>query len=149
MRILLQRVTSASVRIGGETIASVDSGLLVLICAMRGDTAETAERMASRISRLRIFRDERGKMNLSVKDTGGQILVVSQFTLAADMRSGNRPGFSYAAPPELGEQLYLHFADTLRSAGLSVSTGIFGADMQVSLENDGPVTIWMDSAERS
>ena len=119
--------------------------LLILICAMGGDGEAEAQKMASKIAKLRIFRDEQDRMNRSVLDVGGKALVVSQFTLAADTSRGNRPGFSTAAPPEEGERLYLAFADALRAQGIPVATGQFGADMAVSLVNDGPVTIWMDS----
>ena len=146
MRALLQRVSSARVEVAGETVGATGPGLLILICAMQGDTPEIAEKLAARILKLRIFRDGAGKMNLSLPDTGGAALVVSQFTLAADTSRGNRPGFSAAAPPDLGEALYLHFADALRRHGVSVQTGQFGADMAVSLVNDGPVTIWLDTA---
>ena len=109
----------------------------------------TAEKLAARVAKLRIFKDDAGKMNLSVGDIGGACLVVSQFTLAADTSSGNRPGFSSAAPPAQGERLYTHFAAHLGALGLPVQTGEFGADMAVELLNDGPVTIWMDSADRA
>lgn len=145
MRALVQRVTSARVDVAGETVGEIDHGLLILVCAMAGDDAPVAEKLARKISKLRIFRDEAGRMNKSVVDTGGAALVVSQFTLAADTRSGNRPGFSAAAPPELGETLVQNFADTLATLGLTVAQGIFGADMAVSLVNDGPVTIWFDT----
>jgi D-tyrosyl-tRNA(Tyr) deacylase len=111
---------------------------------MAGDSEAEAARLAAKIAKLRIFKDGQGKMNLSVRDIGGSALVVSQFTLAADLR-GNRPGFSTAAPPEAGERLYLHFNDCLSGEGVPVSHGRFGADMDVSLVNDGPVTIWMDT----
>lgn len=149
MRALIQRVLEAEVKVEGEAIGRIGHGLLVLVCAMRGDPDDAAEKLASRIARLRIFRDEAGKMNRSVQDIGGSVLVVSQFTLAADTRTGNRPGFSSAEVPERGEALYLRFAEALRTLGLPVETGSFGADMQVSLINDGPVTIWMDSADRA
>ena len=146
MRALLQRVQSAQVRVDGDLIGATGPGLLILICAMQGDERTQAEKMASRIAKLRIFKDDQGKMNRSLRDTGGSALVVSQFTLAADTSRGNRPGFSAAAPPAEGERLYEYFADCLRSEGIAVETGRFGADMQVSLVNDGPVTIWLDDA---
>lgn len=149
MRALIQRVASASVTVEGNEIARIGRGLLVLVCAMRGDDAQTAAKLAARTARLRIFRDDQGRMNRSLLDTGGSALVVSQFTLAADLRSGNRPGFSAAAAPEDGLTLYQHFADALQAQGVAVRTGAFGADMQVSLVNDGPVTIWMDSGDRA
>lgn len=144
MRALLQRVSEAQVRVDGEVIGQCGPGLMILVCAMQGDTDANAETLAAKISKCRIFHDNQGKMNRSVLDIGGSALVVSQFTLAADTRSGNRPGFSTAAPPAEGERLYEHFADTLRGLGLPVETGRFGADMKVSLVNDGPVTIWLD-----
>ncbi len=146
MRALVQRVAQARVDVAGEAIGQTGPGLLVLVCAMQGDSEAQAEALAAKIHKLRIFRDEAGKMNLALKDTGGGALVVSQFTLAADTRSGNRPGFSTAAPPETGERLYQHFASALRALGVPVETGRFGADMAVHLVNDGPVTIWLDTA---
>ena len=148
MRALIQRVSEASVEVEGQIIGQTGPGLLVLVCAMQGDTEAVAENLAARIAKLRIFRDDQGRMNRSVLDTGGSTLVISQFTLAADTRSGNRPGFSTAAIPEIGEQLYQYFANALRDQGLGVETGKFGADMKVRLLNDGPVTIWMDSDDR-
>ena len=149
MRALVQRVAEAEVTVAGRSTGRIGPGLLVLVCAMQGDDAAAAEKLAARVAKLRIFRDAADKMNLSVQDIGGAVLVVSQFTLAADTRTGNRPGFSTAAPPTEGERLYLHFAQALRDLGLPVETGEFGADMRVALVNDGPVTIWMDSADRS
>ena len=145
MRALVQRVASARVDVAGETVGQTGAGVLVLVCAMQGDTPAQAETLAAKIHKLRIFRDDAGKMNRALKDTGGGALVVSQFTLAADTRSGNRPGFSTAAAPDLGEQLYLHFAAALRALSVTVETGRFGADMAVHLVNDGPVTIWLDT----
>lgn len=149
MRALIQRVADASVTVDGRVTGQIGPGLLVLVCAMKGDDASVAEKLAARVAKLRIFRDEGGKMNRSVLDMGGAALVVSQFTLAADTRSGNRPGFSSAAAPELGEALYEAFAAALRQLGIPVAMGEFGADMQVALTNSGPVTIWMDSADRA
>ena len=149
MRALIQRVTEARVTIAGETVGAIGPGLMVLVCAMQGDPDDAPEKLAARVAKLRIFRDEAGKMNRSVQDIGGAALVVSQFTLAADTRTGNRPGFSSAEGPARGETLYLRFADALRDLGLTVETGRFGADMQVALVNDGPVTIWMDSTDRA
>lgn len=146
MRAILQRVSQAAVHIDGERIGEVGKGLLVLVCAMAGDTEAQAERLAQKIAKLRIFKDDQGKMNLSVRDIGGGALVVSQFTLAADLR-GNRPGFSTAAPPAVGERLYLHFSQSLAAEGIPVSNGQFGADMAVNLVNDGPVTIWMNTED--
>jgi len=138
---LLQRVREASVNVAGVQIGAIGSGLLVLLCAERGDTESHAERMLAKILKLRIFADGAGKMNRSVQDVGGGLLVVSQFTLAADTSSGNRPGFSSAAAPADGERLYNYFVHKARSAHGSVETGQFAADMQVALVNDGPVTI--------
>ncbi|MEY8801517.1 D-aminoacyl-tRNA deacylase [Leisingera sp. XS_AS12] len=148
MRALIQRVTEASVTVDNEVCGEIGPGLLVLVCAMHGDDEAAAEQLAAKIAKLRIFKDEAGRMNRSVLDTGGSVLVVSQFTLAADTRSGNRPGFSQAAPPVEGQRLYLHFAEAVRQQGLTVATGRFGADMKVALVNDGPVTIWLDTAQR-
>ena len=145
MRALLQRVTQASVTVEDKIIGQIDAGLLVLVCAMPEDTEETAKALALKISKLRLFKDEAGKMNLSLTQTGGSALVVSQFTLAADTRRGTRPGFSYAAKPDVAETLYLQFASALRDLGLPVETGKFGADMSVALTNDGPVTLWLDT----
>ena len=125
-------------------IGEINAGLLVLVCAMAGDSEAQATALAAKISKLRIFKDEAGKMNRSVLDIGGAALVVSQFTLAADTSRGNRPGFSTAAPPKEGEVLYEYFAQALAGLGVPVQTGRFGADMSVELVNDGPVTIWMD-----
>ncbi|UWQ77928.1 D-tyrosyl-tRNA(Tyr) deacylase [Leisingera sp. S132] len=147
MRALIQRVSEASVTVDGEVIGEVGPGLLVLICAMAGDSEAQADQLAAKISKLRIFKDEAGKMNRSVLDTGGSVLVVSQFTLAADTRSGNRPGFSTAAAPADGERLYGYFAARLEALGLKTAKGRFGADMKVRLLNDGPVTIWMDTEQ--
>ncbi len=140
---LLQRVRRAQVDVGGQTIGAIGHGLLVLVCAEPTDTTVTAERLLAKVLKLRIFGDEAGKMNLSVQDVQGGLLIVSQFTLAADTRSGNRPGFKDAAPPEQGRALYQHFVDRARAQHPVVATGEFGADMQVSLLNDGPVTIPM------
>ena len=145
MRALLQRVTQASVTVDGAVIGRVGPGLLVLVCAMQGDAEAQADQLAAKIAKLRIFQDEAGKMNLSVRDIGGGALVVSQFTLAADTSRGNRPGFSSAAPPDDGKRLYEYFAARLAEEGVPVETGQFGADMKVELLNDGPVTIWMEA----
>lgn len=144
MRAVLQRVTEARVHVDGALIGETGKGFLILVCAMGGDTEAQAERLAAKIAKLRVFKDDQGKMNLSVKDISGSALVVSQFTLAADLR-GNRPGFSTAAPPAEGERLYKHFSQALEKEGVPVANGQFGADMAVTLVNDGPVTIWMDT----
>lgn len=145
MRALVQRVASASVAVSNTVIGEIGEGLLILVCAMGGDSEAEAEALAARIAKLRIFRDEAGKMNRSLLDVRGAALVVSQFTLAADTSRGNRPGFSSAAPPDVGERLYLRFARAIAEQGVPVATGRFGADMQVSLVNDGPVTIWVET----
>ena len=145
MRALVQRVSEAAVRVGGATLGEIGPGLLVLVCAMQGDGEAQADALAAKIAKLRIFKDEAGKMNRALKDTGGAALVVSQFTLAADTSRGNRPGFSTAAPPAEGERLYDYFAQQLRGERIEVAMGRFGADMKVSLVNDGPVTIWLET----
>jgi D-aminoacyl-tRNA deacylase len=138
---LLQRVSQARVVIAGETEGQISAGMLVLVCAEPGDTDAVSQRVLSKILKLRIFGDGQGKMNRSVQDVGGGLLIVSQFTLAADTQSGNRPGFTGAAPPALGEALYNRFVAAARAQHPLVQTGRFGADMQVHLVNDGPVTI--------
>ena len=145
MRAVVQRVSRASVTVSGAVLGEIGPGLMVLVCAMDGDGEYTAQALARKVAKLRIFRDDDGRMNRSVIDTGGSALVISQFTLAADTSRGNRPGFSAAAPPEMGERLYLAFAAALQSEGVPVATGRFGADMAVELVNDGPVTIWIDT----
>ena len=145
MRAVVQRVTQAAVRVDGRLTGEIGPGLLILVCAMQGDTEAQADQLAAKIAKLRIFRDDAGKMNLSLRDTGGAALIVSQFTLAADLR-GNRPGFSTAAPPDEGRRLYEFFSDRMRDQGITTANGEFGADMAVSLLNDGPVTIWLDTA---
>ena len=141
MKALLQRVSQAAVRVSGETIGTIGPGLLILVCAMQGDDSTKPAQLAAKISKLRIFRDDQDKMNRSLLDSGGAALVVSQFTLSADTSRGNRPGFSAAAAPSLGEALYIAFAAELTKLGITTAAGRFGADMQVSLTNDGPVTI--------
>ncbi|GGA14711.1 D-aminoacyl-tRNA deacylase [Neptunicoccus cionae] len=144
MRCLLQRVSQGAVSVDGEVIGETGPGLVVLACAMQGDTQTNVQAMAKKLTALRIFKDENGRMNRSLLDTGGGVLVISQFTLAADTKSGNRPGFSAAAPPEESERLYELLCATLSDMGITVGKGRFGADMQVSLVNDGPVTIWLE-----
>ncbi|KFL30788.1 D-tyrosyl-tRNA(Tyr) deacylase [Devosia riboflavina] len=144
MRALVQRVQSASVTVDSEISGQIGPGLLVLVCAMQDDTDDLANWLAQKIAKLRIFEDDAGKMNRSVLDIGGSALVVSQFTLAADTK-GNRPGFSRAAPPERGRDLYEKFSAALNASGVPVANGVFGADMKVALVNDGPVTIWLDT----
>jgi D-aminoacyl-tRNA deacylase len=143
VRALLQRVSEASVEVGGERIAEIGPGLLALVAAGAGDGDQDARRLADKIARLRIFGDEQGRMNRSLIDVAGSVLCVSQFTLYADVARGNRPGFTGAAAPDDGRVLVDAVADQLRVAGLDVHTGRFGAHMRVSLVNDGPVTIWL------
>ena len=146
VRAVVQRVSRAAVRVDGETIGACGAGLLALVGARHEDTAETAVRLAVKVARLRIFPDEEGRFDRSLLDTGGEALVVSQFTLLADSRrqKGTRPDFSKAARPEVAEPLYERFCDALRELGVPVQTGVFGARMQVSLVNDGPVTLVLD-----
>ncbi len=148
MKAVIQRVRSASVTVAEECIAVIEGGLLVLLGVEQGDEKKDADYLADKISGLRIFEDEQGKMNLSVEDCAGKLLVVSQFTLLADCRKGKRPGFSLAAAPELAEPLCDYFCQAVRNMGLEVETGRFRADMQVNLVNDGPVTIILDSRKR-
>jgi len=147
VRVLLQRVSRASVTVDGQVVGAIGPGLLLLVGVRRGDDQATAEWMAQKVANLRIFEDEAGKMNRSVLEVGGSALVVSQFTLYADVRKGRRPSFIEAAPPEEARPLVDAFAAALRRLGLPVETGVFGAHMDVELVNDGPVTIWLDSAE--
>lgn len=144
MRCLLQRVTSASVTVNTEIIGQTGPGLLVFACAMQGDTETNVISMAHKLVKLRIFQDDAGKINRSILDVGGSVLIVSQFTLAADTRSGNRPGFSQAASPDIGRRLYESLCEHVAILGVPVQTGCFGADMQVALVNDGPMTIWVE-----
>lgn len=145
MRAVLQRVTQASCTVGGQVTGRTGPGLLVLLAVAPDDTAATARTLAAKTARLRIFNDEAGKMNLSVQDTGGGVLSISQFTLYADTRRGNRPSFTGAAAPDHARALYQVFNEALRGAGLSVGEGVFGAHMVLDLTNDGPVTITLDS----
>jgi D-tyrosyl-tRNA(Tyr) deacylase len=143
LRALVQRVGEARVTVADEEVGAIGPGLLVLLCAMRGDGPDAPARMAAKLARLRVFRDEAGRMNRSLLEVGGAALVVSQFTLAAETK-GNRPGFSAAAPPEEGEAAYEATVAALRDLGIETATGRFGADMAVALVNDGPVTIPID-----
>jgi len=145
MRALLQRVTNASVTVNGAIIGQVDAGLLIFVCAMPDDTEATAQALAAKIAKLRLFKDDAGKMNLSLAQTGGSALIVSQFTLAADTSRGTRPGFSYAAKPDQANALYEHFITCIKALDVPTQTGQFGADMSVALTNDGPVTLWIDT----
>ena len=141
MMSVIQRVSQARVEVDGRITGQIGQGLLVLLCAERGDTEAEADKLLAKLLKLRIFSDAAGKMNLSVQDVGGGLLIVSQFTLAADTAGGNRPSFTQAAPPDEGRRLYDHFVAAARAAHSQVATGEFGADMQVALVNDGPVTI--------
>jgi len=145
MRIVLQRVSEASVEVAGETVGSIGCGLLLLLGITHADTTSEADVLAAKIAGLRIFPDEEGKMNRSVKDAAGSILVVSQFTLYGDTRKGRRPSFDAAAPPEQARTLYEYFVECLRAAGFEVRTGVFQATMQVKLINDGPVTFIVEA----
>ncbi|MBQ2848691.1 MAG: D-tyrosyl-tRNA(Tyr) deacylase [Clostridia bacterium] len=146
MRAVIQRVNKSSVSVDGEIKGSVGKGFNVLLGVMNGDTESQAELLAAKISKLRVFEDEAGKMNRCVTDIVGEILVISQFTLCADIKKGNRPSFTDSAPPEEANRLYKYFCSKLRENGVSkVETGVFAADMKVEIENDGPVTIVMDT----
>jgi D-tyrosyl-tRNA(Tyr) deacylase len=144
MRCLVQRVTSASVIVDGNVVGKTDGGLMILACAMDGDTSANVDMMARKLVNMRIFRDDAGKTNRSVLDMGGSVLLVSQFTLAADTSSGNRPGFSSAAHPGVGRELFDLLVEAVKGYGVAVETGVFGAEMKVSIENDGPMTIWIE-----
>jgi D-tyrosyl-tRNA(Tyr) deacylase len=148
VKALLQRVSEASVTVDDRSVAAIGRGLLVLLGVEQGDGENEASVLARKIANLRIFEDEAGKMNLSVLAVGGSALVVSQFTLVADLSRGNRPGFSGAAAPEVAKPLYEHFCGCLTDQGVPVQTGEFAAAMAVRLVNDGPVTIWMDTRNR-
>ena len=149
MRILIQRVLQASVTIGGSTKSQIGHGMLILVGIEEADTAEDMEWLCNKVVKLRIFDDENGVMNLDIGQTGGELLVVSQFTLHASTRKGNRPSYIRAAGESVSRPLYESFVDTLAmQSGHRPATGVFGADMQVSLVNDGPVTIWIDSKNR-
>ncbi len=147
MRVLLQRVSEAAVDVDGERVSEIDAGLLLLVGVTVGDDRDDADYLASKIANLRIFEDAEGRMNRSLLDAGGAALVVSQFTLYADTKKGRRPSFVHAAQPDVAEPLVDYFAESLRNLGIDVGAGVFGAHMQVSLVNDGPVTIWLDTAE--
>ncbi len=148
MRALLQRTTGARVKVGGDVVGEIAGGLVILLGVGPADDEAVADGLARRVTELRIFDDDAGRTNLSLVDVGGAALVVSQFTLYADTRRGRRPGFTGAAAPELAERLYGRFAAALRALGVEVATGRFGAVMDVELENDGPFSIWLDTAER-
>jgi D-tyrosyl-tRNA(Tyr) deacylase len=148
MRILLQRVSRAAVRVAGETIAEIGPGLLLLVGIGAGDGPGEDDRLADKVVHLRVFEDDDGKMNRSLADVGGEILVVPQFTLYGDLRRGRRPSWDGAAPPEVAADRVEAFAQALEARGAPVRRGRFGAHMEVDLVNDGPVTLWLDSAER-
>ena len=145
---MIQRVAQASVMVDGKIVGEIARGFLVLLGVKRGDTVDDAAYLARKIAKLRVFNDDAGKMNLALEQIGGAVLAVSQFTLYADTRGGNRPSFIDAASPDDGRRLYGTFCELLRNENLEVQTGIFQADMKVMLENDGPVTILIDSGER-
>lgn len=147
MRALIQRVSHASVQVDREVVGETANGLLVLLGVGPRDDEAVADKLADKVRKLRIFEDDRGRMNRSLQDVHGGCLVVSQFTLYGDVRSGNRPGFTNAAPPEMADRLYRHFVAALDGAGVQVATGRFGEEMQVELLNRGPVTLWLDSEE--
>ena len=148
MRALLQRTTGATVQVADELVGAIEGGLVILLGVGPDDDESTADDLARKIAELRMFRDEEGRTNRSLLDSGGAALVVSQFTLYADTRRGRRPGFTGGAAPELGQRLYRRFAEALRGLGVTVATGRFGAEMTLELVNDGPFTIWLDTAER-
>jgi D-tyrosyl-tRNA(Tyr) deacylase len=145
VRAVVQRVAEAACRVGGETVGAIGPGLVVLLGVGDGDTERDAEYLADKVLNLRVFPDEEGQMNRSVRDVSGGLLVVSQFTLLGDVRKGRRPSYSDAAPPEEADRLYQHFVSRLRPSGLAVATGVFRAMMEVALVNQGPVTILLDS----
>ena len=145
MRAVIQRVKSASVSISDEIVGECGIGALILVCAMKNDTVSQIEKLAKKITKMRIYQDEDNKLNRSLIDINGEALVISQFTLAADLKRGNRPGFSEAAEPEKAKHLYSHFVSCLKQNGISTQTGEFGSEMAVKLTNDGPVTICLDS----
>ena len=148
MRAVIQRVSEASVMVGGQTVGAIRQGLMVLLGVARGDTSGDAVYLAEKTCGLRIFEDQQGKMNRSVEDISGSVLVVSQFTLLGDCRKGRRPGFTEAAEPELADNLYEEYVELLRQRGITVATGVFRAEMKVGLVNDGPVTMLLDSRKQ-
>jgi D-aminoacyl-tRNA deacylase len=147
MKALLQRVSSAKVEVNGEIVGKIGKGLLVFLCAVKGDTEKDLDYVVKKVSQIRIFEDDQGRMNLSAADVKGSVLVVSQFTLAASTRKGNRPSFDNAEAPDQAKTMYEDFVQRMRDTGLPVQTGLFAAMMDVTLVNDGPVTIWIDSRE--
>jgi D-aminoacyl-tRNA deacylase len=149
MKIVLQRVSEASVSVEGKVIGTIESGMVLFLCIENGDTEAIADRYAGKIATLRIFEDEEGRMNRSILESGGKAMLISQFTLAADVEKGRRPSFDRAAPPDVARSLYEFFAHKLHEKGISVVTGIFQASMQVSLVNNGPVTLILNSDRSS
>ncbi len=147
MRALIQRVSKAKVVVESKTVGEIKEGLLILLGISPDDSLETAKKLALKISKLRIFNDQQGKMNLSIKDISGSALVISQFTLYANAKKGNRPSYTNAAPPQQADELYLKFSELLANENINVENGVFAADMKVELLNDGPVTIFLDSIE--
>jgi D-tyrosyl-tRNA(Tyr) deacylase len=145
MKAVVQRVKNANVSISDQIVGKCEIGALILVCAMQNDTVSQAEKLASKITKIRIYQDQNHKMNHSLININGSALVISQFTLAADLKRGNRPGFSEAAKPEIAKYLYNHFVSCLKQHGISTQTGKFGSEMEVSLINDGPVTICLDT----
>lgn len=147
MRVLVQRVRSASVSIAGRQVSEIALGLLLLVGVGRGDGSSDIDRVSKKVNTLRIFEDDQGKMNLNIRQAQGQILSIPQFTLYADTRKGNRPGFELSADPETAKRFWQQFNESVKQGGVKVKEGVFGAHMQVALVNDGPVTIWLDSKE--
>jgi len=147
MKAVLQRVSSAKVEVDGQIVGQIGKGLLVFLCVVKGDAENDLDYLVKKVSQLRIFEDDQEQMNLSIADVKGSILVVSQFTLVASMRKGNRPSFDNAESPERAKTMYEDFVSRIRDTGLPVQTGVFSARMDVTLVNDGPVTIWIDSRE--
>ena len=145
MRAVVQRVKNASVSISDKIVGECGFGALILVCAMKSDTVSQVQKLANKFSKIRIYQDENRKMNYSLMDINGSALVISQFTLAADLKRGNRPGFSEAAEPEKAKHLYNHFVFCIEQSGISTQTGEFGSEMEVCLINDGPVTIFLDT----
>ena len=147
MKLVIQRVKNAKVDVDGKTVGSIEKAFLVLLGVTHTDTKETADYLVKKLCKLRVFEDENGKMNLSIKDVGGQLLIVSQFTLYADCKKGNRPSFTNAGSPQMAKELYEYFIERAKHIFSKVETGSFGADMKVELENDGPFTLIWDSVE--
>lgn len=147
MRFLIQRVNKAAVSAEQKTVGQIDKGFLIFVGISDTDTTQTADQMIKKAMNLRIFEDAEGKTNLSLKDVNGQCLIISQFTLYASCRKGNRPSFTKAGPPDIAENLYQYILEKANEYGISVQSGLFGADMKVTLENNGPFTIWLDSEE--